>query len=183
MTKVCIQHDNWPLSINRADHKSRSREIRVYTFPITPKFDRHLGNSAAKMPVEFLSDTLIITSNLVALDLGLLTDAKMHFNVITVLSVSMFCLFFVFRLVVSVFKVSCDIFIHIIQCCFIATGKCQWNNVCLEFPQWQSHIEDWRILGKVVFTEKCWTLLLIYKKLNNSKRFVCLFFFTSYHNL
>ena len=35
--------------------KSRSREIRVYTFPIALKFDRHIGSSA---------DTIILTSNL-----------------------------------------------------------------------------------------------------------------------
>ena len=30
-----------------------SRKIRVYTIPIYLKFDRHLGNSAAEMPVNF----------------------------------------------------------------------------------------------------------------------------------
>ena len=47
--------------------KFRSHKIRVWTFPITLKFDRHLGNSAAEMPVKFRSDTIIITSRLMAL--------------------------------------------------------------------------------------------------------------------
>ena len=46
--------------------KSRSHEIPVYTFPITLKFNRHLGSSTAEKPVKFQSDTIIITSNLVA---------------------------------------------------------------------------------------------------------------------
>ena len=45
--------------------KSRSRKIRVQTFPIALQFDRHHGSSAAEMPVKFLSDT-IITTNLAA---------------------------------------------------------------------------------------------------------------------
>ena len=61
-----------PLFIRRADilpqHivKSLSRAIWVKAFPITLKFDRHIGNSAAEMPVKFQSDTIIITSNLAA---------------------------------------------------------------------------------------------------------------------
>ena len=43
--------------------KSRRREIRVQTFPIALKFDRHLGSSAAKLPVKFQSD-VFITSDL-----------------------------------------------------------------------------------------------------------------------
>ena len=46
--------------------KSRSRKIWVYTFPIALKFDRRLGSSAAEMPDNLQSDTIIITSNLVA---------------------------------------------------------------------------------------------------------------------
>ena len=47
--------------------KSRSREIRVYTFPSALKFDKHLGSSAAEMFVKFpQSDVIIITTNLVA---------------------------------------------------------------------------------------------------------------------
>ena len=42
--------------------KSRTREIRVSTFPISLKFDRHLG--AVEMLVKFHSDTIIIISNL-----------------------------------------------------------------------------------------------------------------------
>ena len=37
--------------------KSRSRGIRISTFPIALKFNRHLGSSAAEMPVKFQSDT------------------------------------------------------------------------------------------------------------------------------
>ena len=43
--------------------KTRIRKILFYTFPITLKFDRHLGG-AAEMPVKFQSDTIIITPNL-----------------------------------------------------------------------------------------------------------------------
>ena len=39
--------------------KSRSCEIRVYTFPIVLKFDRHLGSTAAEMSVKYQSDTII----------------------------------------------------------------------------------------------------------------------------
>ena len=44
--------------------KSRSIEIRVYTFPIILKFDRYLGGTAAEMPAKFRSDTISITPNL-----------------------------------------------------------------------------------------------------------------------
>ena len=44
--------------------KSRSREVRVQTFPIALKLDRHIGSNAAQMPVKFQSDTIMITSNL-----------------------------------------------------------------------------------------------------------------------
>ena len=65
---------SWPLLLftKRTDVlpqylvKSRSREIRVYTFPIALKFNRHFGSSVAEMPVKFQSDTNIITSNLLA---------------------------------------------------------------------------------------------------------------------
>ena len=46
--------------------ESRSRDIRVQTFPISLKSDRHLGGSAAEMPVYFQSDTINITPNPVA---------------------------------------------------------------------------------------------------------------------
>ena len=46
--------------------KSRSREIRVYTFPIALIFYKHLRSIAAEMPVKFQSDAIIITSNLAA---------------------------------------------------------------------------------------------------------------------
>ena len=41
--------------------KSRSREIRVKTFQIVPKFDKHLGSSAAEVPAKFQNNTIIIT--------------------------------------------------------------------------------------------------------------------------
>ena len=44
--------------------KYRSREIRVSTFLIAPKFDEHLGSRAAEKFVKFQSDTTIIASNL-----------------------------------------------------------------------------------------------------------------------
>ena len=37
-----------------------------FRLPIALKFDRHLGSSAAEMPVKLQRDTIIITSNLVA---------------------------------------------------------------------------------------------------------------------
>ena len=46
--------------------KSRCRKIRVYTFQMIPKFDWHLGGSAAEMLIKFQSDAIIITSNLAA---------------------------------------------------------------------------------------------------------------------
>ena len=36
--------------------KSWSREIGCYNDRIVPKFDRHLGNGAAEVPVKFQSD-------------------------------------------------------------------------------------------------------------------------------
>ena len=45
--------------------KSRSREMWVYTFTIALKVERHIGN-AVEMSVKFQSDTIIVTSNLVA---------------------------------------------------------------------------------------------------------------------
>ena len=39
---------------------SRSREIRVYTFPIALEFDMHFDSSAVEMLVKFRSDTIII---------------------------------------------------------------------------------------------------------------------------
>ena len=41
--------------------KSRNREIRVWTFPIALKFDKHPGSRAAEMPVKWQSDTIIKT--------------------------------------------------------------------------------------------------------------------------
>ena len=43
---------------------SRSREIRVYTFPIVLEFDMHFGSSTAEMLVKFQSGTIIITFNI-----------------------------------------------------------------------------------------------------------------------
>ena len=44
--------------------KSGSRVVQMFTFPITLQFDRHLGSSAAYLPVNFQSDTIFITYNL-----------------------------------------------------------------------------------------------------------------------
>ena len=70
---IRISHNpSGPLFTKRTDvlpedlAKSRTREIRVETFPITLKFDRHLGSGAAEMAVKFQSDTIIITPNLAA---------------------------------------------------------------------------------------------------------------------
>ena len=46
--------------------KSRSHKIPSFTFPITLKFDRHLGSAAANIPVKCQSDTIIINFNLPA---------------------------------------------------------------------------------------------------------------------
>ena len=46
--------------------KPRSREIRVYTFPIALWFDRHIGGGAAE--IKFRSDAIIITPNLAVRD-------------------------------------------------------------------------------------------------------------------
>ena len=43
-----------------------SRENRVYTFSIALKFYRHIGSSAAEMPVKLESDTIVLTSNFAA---------------------------------------------------------------------------------------------------------------------
>ena len=52
--------------------KSQSHEIQVLDFPITLKFDRHLGSSAAEMPVKFESDIFIVISNHMASRLEIL---------------------------------------------------------------------------------------------------------------
>ena len=44
--------------------KPRSREIRVLTFPVALKIDRHLGSGASEMPVKFQSGTIFIAPNL-----------------------------------------------------------------------------------------------------------------------
>ena len=49
--------------------KSRSHEIRIQTFPIALKFDRHLDSSAAERPDKFQSSTIIMRSNLAAVRL------------------------------------------------------------------------------------------------------------------
>ena len=67
-----LDYNTGPLFIKRADvlledlMKSWSREIRVYTFAIALKPDRHLGSTAAEMPAKFQRDVIIITSNLAA---------------------------------------------------------------------------------------------------------------------
>ena len=49
--------------------KSRSHEIRVQTFPIALKFDRHLDSSATERPDKFQTGTIIMSSNLAAVRL------------------------------------------------------------------------------------------------------------------
>ena len=67
-----LGYNTGPLFTKRADvllqdlMKSWSREIRVYTFAIALKPDRHLGSTAAEMPAKFQRDVIIITSNLAA---------------------------------------------------------------------------------------------------------------------
>ena len=39
--------------------KSRIHEICIKNFPIALKFDRHLGSTAADVPVKFQSDAII----------------------------------------------------------------------------------------------------------------------------
>ena len=46
--------------------KSRSREIGCYNARIAPNFDRHLGSSAAELPVKFQSDRKSLNPNLAA---------------------------------------------------------------------------------------------------------------------
>ena len=52
----------WGKDVIPRDHV----KSRIHTFPIDLKFDKRLGNTAAEMPVKFLSDTIIITCNLAA---------------------------------------------------------------------------------------------------------------------
>ena len=49
-----------PLKIS----KPRSRRIRVWTLPIVLKFDKHLGSSAAEVPVKFQIYRIILNTNL-----------------------------------------------------------------------------------------------------------------------
>ena len=46
--------------------KPRCRDIRVYTFHIALKFDKHLDSITAEMPVKFQNDTIIVASNFAA---------------------------------------------------------------------------------------------------------------------
>ena len=65
--KVC--NTLGPLFTKRTDvlpqdiAKSRSWEIRFQTFPIALNFERHIGSTAAEMPVKLQSDKIIITLN------------------------------------------------------------------------------------------------------------------------
>ena len=62
-----IRQDLYSLSGRTSYRKiSRSRKIRIYTFSVALQFDRHLGSSAAEMPVKLQSDTVIIAINLAA---------------------------------------------------------------------------------------------------------------------
>ena len=49
--------------------KSRSHEIGTLNCRITLKFDRHIGSTAAEVPVKFQSDRTILNTNLAALRL------------------------------------------------------------------------------------------------------------------
>ena len=59
ITLTNIDQNTRPLFTKRTDvlpqylMKPRSHEIRVQTFPIAVKFDKHLGNSDAEMSVKF----------------------------------------------------------------------------------------------------------------------------------
>ena len=44
--------------------RPRSRKIRVWSFPITLRYDKLIGSKAAEMPVKYQSDMNIIISNL-----------------------------------------------------------------------------------------------------------------------
>ena len=76
---ICITRPHWegtlakrsgPPFTKRTDAlpqdlvKFRSREIPVSTSLITLQFDRDIDSIAAKMPVKFYSDTIIMTYNL-----------------------------------------------------------------------------------------------------------------------
>ena len=69
---VGLNYITWPLITKRTDvlpqyHvKSRSLYIRVNTFPIALKFNKHLGSSSVAIPVKFQSDKITMTSNLAA---------------------------------------------------------------------------------------------------------------------
>ena len=47
----------WTDVLSQVLAKSQRREIRVQTFPIALKFDKHIGNGAAEIPVKSQSDT------------------------------------------------------------------------------------------------------------------------------
>ena len=46
--------------------KSRSHEIGTLNCRIALKFDRHIGSTAAEVPVKFQSDRIILNTNLAA---------------------------------------------------------------------------------------------------------------------
>ena len=70
LARAWLAHTHWPgpLFTKRTDVlpqvKSRSRDIRVQTFRIALKFDRHLGSTAVETPVKFQSDTVVLIPNL-----------------------------------------------------------------------------------------------------------------------
>ena len=69
--------------------KSRSREISNLNYRIALKFDRHVGSSAAEVPVKFLSDRTILNTNLAASRLSvdnLVSSIKQDILLILVLS-------------------------------------------------------------------------------------------------
>ena len=65
---ICVWINSWENNREAGD-LGRYRAhydviVMIYTFLISPKLDRNLGSSATEMPVEFRSDTIIITFSL-----------------------------------------------------------------------------------------------------------------------
>ena len=54
------------LNIRKDLVKSRSHEIGTLNCHITLKFDRHIGSTAAEVPVKFQGDRTILNANLAA---------------------------------------------------------------------------------------------------------------------
>ena len=61
-SRLNIRKDVFPQDLVR----TRSHEIDTLNFRIALKFDRHIGSTAAEVPVKFESDTTIPNTNLAA---------------------------------------------------------------------------------------------------------------------